>query len=74
MPAVALADVQLELNRCSGTHFDPAVTNAFNQLDQQALLEPIEHATDPSSGAVEPVHRLARPAYRASNAEERPPA
>ena len=61
-PAVALAEVQLELNRCSGTHFDPAVTNAFNQLDQQALLEPIEQPTDLSSGAVQPVHRLATPA------------
>jgi putative two-component system response regulator len=58
-PAVALADVQLELNRSSGTHFDPAVTEAFNQLDQQALLEPIEHGSDPSSGGVARVHRLA---------------
>jgi putative two-component system response regulator len=60
-PAFALREVQLELNRCSGTHFDPAVTDAFNRLDQQALLEPIEDSTDHSSGAVEPVHRLAVP-------------
>ena len=60
-PALALAEVQLELNRCSGTHFDPAVTDAFNQLDQEALLEPIEHATDAPAEPVEPVHRLAVP-------------
>jgi putative two-component system response regulator len=61
-PAVPLSEVQLELNRCSGTHFDPAVTDAFNQLDPQALLEPIEDATGSPSGTATPVHRFVIPA------------
>ncbi len=43
-PPVALSAVLLEINRCAGTHFDPAVVHAFNQLNPHTLLAKPEPA------------------------------
>ena len=47
--AMALPEVLAEIDRCDGTHFDPAVVHAFHQLDPLAFLD-----EEPSPVPVEP--------------------